>query len=104
MPAFGKRTPFTREHFAEFEKVYGADPMGGSKRKGTGEDGRWQAFTREEVKGRGDNLDVTWLKEEGSGRSEDPDDPEEIAAQVLALLQGAAAEVEALQASLGPAS
>src|SRR5690606_14488001 len=33
MPSFGKRTPLTREHFAEFEKAYGKDPLGKSKRK-----------------------------------------------------------------------
>jgi type I restriction enzyme M protein len=26
-PAFGKRTPLTREHFAEFEKAFGDDPL-----------------------------------------------------------------------------
>jgi type I restriction enzyme M protein len=28
MPAFGKRTPLTREHFVAFEEAYGADPLG----------------------------------------------------------------------------
>jgi type I restriction enzyme M protein len=27
-PSFGKRTPFTRAHFAEFEKAFGSDPLG----------------------------------------------------------------------------
>jgi len=100
MPAFGKRTPFTREHFAEFEKVYGADPLGGSKRKGTGDGGRWQVRTREEIRGRGDNLDVTWLKDQGSGASEELGEPEEIAADIAALLQTAMAEIDGLQRAL----
>jgi type I restriction enzyme M protein len=100
MPAFGKRTPFTREHFAEFEKVYGADPLGGSKRKGTGEEGRWQVRSRETVRARGDNLDVTWLKEEGGGVDDELDDPGEIAREVAGLLQLATAELDALQVAL----
>ncbi len=31
MPQFGKRTPLTREHFAEFERAFGDDPRGGPK-------------------------------------------------------------------------
>src|SRR5262249_345223 len=30
MPSFGVRTPLTREHFAEFEEVFGNDPHGAS--------------------------------------------------------------------------
>jgi hypothetical protein len=49
-PAFGKRTPLTREHFAEFEKAYGDDPHGKSKRKDEGETGSFSGkFTREEI-------------------------------------------------------
>src|SRR3954470_8277452 len=59
-PSFGKRTPFTRSHFAEFEKAFGADPLGKSKRKDSGEDGRFRRFTREEIASRGDNLDMSW--------------------------------------------
>ncbi len=33
MPSFGKRTPLTHEHFTDFEKAYGSDPLGKSKRK-----------------------------------------------------------------------
>jgi type I restriction enzyme M protein len=32
-PAFGKRTPLTEGHFADFEKAFGADPFGKIKRK-----------------------------------------------------------------------
>ncbi len=59
-PSFGKRTPFTRAHFADFEKAFGADPLGKSKRKDQGETGRFRKFTREEIAKRGDNLDITW--------------------------------------------
>jgi type I restriction enzyme M protein len=101
MPSFGKRTPFTREHFAEFEKAYGSDPYGKSKRKDLGDDGRFRKFTREEVRARGDNLDIAWLKDEGTTASEDLPEPEEIAADILALLRTATAEIEGLQTVLG---
>jgi type I restriction enzyme M protein len=103
MPSFGKRTPFTREHFAEFERAYGADPGGGSKRKTDGavEASRWRAYTRGEIAARGHNLDVTWLKDESAGDGDELGEPEEIAAEIVALLKTAMEEMEGLQRALG---
>lgn len=101
MPSFGKRTPFTRDHFAEFEKAYSSDPHGKGKRKDQGEEGRFRRFAREDVKARGDNLDISWLKDEGTTTSDDLPEPEEIAAEILALLQTATSEIEGLQKALG---
>jgi type I restriction enzyme M protein len=101
MPSFGKRTPFTRQEFVEFEKAYGADPHGKSKRKDLGEEGRFRKFTRDEVKARGDNLDISWLKDEGVTASDDLPEPEDIAADIVALLQTAMTEMEGLQKALG---
>ena len=95
-PAFGKRTPLTRAHFSEFEKAFGDDPLGKAKRKDEGETGRFKKFTREEIARRGENLDITWLKEEGHRSAEDLREPEEIASEVVANLQMALAEIEAL--------
>lgn len=95
-PAFGKRTPFTREHFAGFEAVFGEDPLGKSKRKDEGESGRWRRFGREEIAARGENLDITWLKDDGHTNAEDLAAPEEIAAEIIANLQTAMTEMEAL--------
>jgi len=100
-PAFGKRTPFTREHFAQFEKAFGDDPMGKSKRQDEGETGRFREFTREEIAKRGENLDISWLKDEGHTSAEDWPEPDEIAAEIIANLQTAMAEMEALSAALG---
>jgi type I restriction enzyme M protein len=99
-PAFGKRTPFTREHFAEFEKAFGDDPLGKSKRKDTGEQGRFCKKTREEIAKRGENLDVTWLRDEGHTNAEDLAEPDEIAAEIIGSLQVAMSEMEALAAVL----
>jgi type I restriction enzyme M protein len=97
MPSFGKRTPFTREHFAEFEKAFGKDPLGKSRRKDQGEQGRFRKFTREEIAKRGHNLDIAWLKDESAGASGEVGDPEEIATEIAEKLQVALAEIEALQ-------
>jgi type I restriction enzyme M protein len=64
IPVFGKRTPLTREHFRAFKEVYGDDANGGSPRVDEGELGRWRCFTREDIAKRGENLDITWLRDE----------------------------------------
>ncbi len=101
MPSFGKRTPFTREQFAGFEDAYGQDPHGKSQRKDEGESGRFRRFTRDDVRARGDNLDVSWLKDEGVTGSDDLPEPEELAAEIVGLLQTAMEEMDGLQKALG---
>src|SRR5664280_2134090 len=48
-----KDRPLTAEYFAEFEKAYGKDPNGQSKRKDEGETGRFRRFALKEIKERG---------------------------------------------------
>ena len=98
MPSFGKRTPLGREHFADFEKAFGADPLGKSKRKDQGEEGRFRKFTREQINARGDNLDVSWLRDENTTHADDLPEPEEIAAKIISRLQIAVSEMEAVTA------
>jgi type I restriction enzyme M protein len=100
MPSFGKRTPFTRAHFAEFETLYGKDPDGAAPRKDQGETGRWRRFTREEIKKRGDNLDVSWLKDEKAGSGGELEEPEVIAAQIVERLESALGEMKALMSAM----
>jgi type I restriction enzyme M protein len=99
-PAFGKRTPLTRAHFGEFEKAFGEDSLGKSKRKDQGESGRFRKFTREEIAKRGDNLDVTWLKDESVTDHANMPEPEEIAAEIVKQLQTALDEMLKLQEGL----
>ena len=99
--AFGKRTPLTEEHFAEFEECYGKDPLGGSKRKDQGEEGRFRKFTREEIAKRGDNLDISWLKDDSVTNQDDLPEPGEIADEIIEKLRVAMTEMEALRAELG---
>lgn len=96
MPSFGKRTPLTAGHFEDFMKRYGDDPLGEAKRRATGEDGRWRRFTRKAIAERGDNLDISWLRDESVGRVEDLPEPEEIAEEIMGHLAVAMEEMEAL--------
>jgi type I restriction enzyme M protein len=79
MPAFGKRTPLTHAHFADFEACYGSKSDGTSERIDQGEEGRFRCFTRQEIAKRGDNLDISWLKDDGTHSADDLPEPEEIA-------------------------
>jgi type I restriction enzyme M protein len=99
-PAFGKRTPLGREHFADFEKAFGEDAYGRSKRKDQGEEGRFRRFARDEIKKRGDNLDIAWLKDEGHRDADDLPEPDEIAAEIVEKLRAAMGEMEALTRDL----
>jgi type I restriction enzyme M protein len=100
MPSFGKRTPLNRKHFAEFEAAFGEDRYGKSRRKDQGAEGRFRKFTRDEIKARGDNLDIAWLKDESVHGADDLPEPHEIAAEIMEKLRVAMAEMEALHRML----
>jgi type I restriction enzyme M protein len=100
MPAFGKRTPLTREHFQEFEQCYGNDPNGDSKRVDQGEEGRFRCFSREEIAKRGENLDISWLRDESLQSGDDLPEPEVIATEIMEKLRIATKEMEALMVLL----
>lgn len=100
MPSFGKRTPLTREHFKPFEKAFGAEPNGKGTRKDQGAEGRFRKFTRADIKARGDNLDISWLKDDSLSNNDVLLDPEALAAQLRHQLQLALSEISALEAVL----
>ncbi|MDQ8182214.1 N-6 DNA methylase [Pelagicoccus sp. SDUM812005] len=101
MPKFGKRTPLTEQHFADFEKAYGKKPNGTSKRIDQGDTGRFRKFTRQEIADRNENLDLSWLRDESSSSSDELPEPDELAAAILERLQTASDEIKALQEELG---
>jgi type I restriction enzyme M protein len=103
-PPFGKRTPFTREYLEPFVDAFGGDPAGKSKRKDDGEAGRFRAFTREDIAKRGDNLDISWLKDEGAHDESTLGEPEEIAAAIRVELQAALDDLAALEELIGGAA
>ena len=96
MASFGKRTPLTRQHFAEFEASYGDNALGKSARIDQGETGRFRCFTRQQIRKRGDNLDIAWLRDESDMRQDGLPEPAEVAAEILAQLRGAIKEIEAI--------
>lgn len=100
-PKFGKRTPLTRAHFAEFEAVYGEDCNGVSQRTDQGDTGRWRRFSREEVRARGDSLDISWLKDDNAEDAADLPEPAVLAREAMDELNGALEELEAILAELG---
>jgi len=101
-PAFGKRTPFTRAYLEPFVTAYGADPNGTNKRVDEGEQGRFRRFTREDVAKRNDNLDLAWLKDDNAHDESTLGEPDEIAAEIRAELEGALEDLAALEELLAP--
>lgn len=101
MPAFGKRTPLTREHFAEFEAAYGPDPHGKAPRTATGPVGRWQCFSREEIAARGDSLDLAWLRDDSAENASELPEPAELVREAMDELEGALADLRAILRELG---
>lgn len=100
MPSYGKRAPLTRDDFAGFESAFGDDSFGASPRLDQGANGRFRRFSRAEIRERGDNLDLSWLRDENKSRPEDLPAPQEILAEITARLQEALAEIEDLVAPL----
>jgi type I restriction enzyme M protein len=90
VPKINKRSrPLTAAHFAEFDRCYGVDPNGSSKRsESDSTDGRWRSFAIDEVKARKYKLDAfKWLRDE---QLDDPDDlaePEDLVAEAMDEIQ-----------------
>lgn len=100
MPSFGVRTPLTHGHFVDFEKAFGKKPDGTSKRTDEGEAGRFRSFNRDVLTKRGENLDISWLKDENASNREDLPEPDVIAAMIRERLATAMEEMDALTALL----
>ena len=100
-----KDRPLTAEYFAEFEKCYGDDPNGRSKRKegqspaGRGYLGgdRWRCFSLAEVEARAFKLDsFKWLKDDSLEDADELPPPEELATDAISELEGAVEELNAV--------
>src|SRR5207248_1462167 len=75
-----KDRPLSQQHFAEFEKAYGADPNGRSKRK---ELERFHPFNLSDIKARNYKLDITWLKDDSLEDSDDLPEPQDLASEAI---------------------
>jgi len=82
-----KDRPLTAQHFAEFEKAYGKDPNGLSKRVDGGELGRLRRFHISEIMERGYKLDVTWLKDDSLEDADELPEPQDLAAEAITELE-----------------
>ena len=82
-----KDRPLAREHFTEFEKCFGNDPNGRTKRKDLGEDGRFRRFTINQIKDRQYRLDPTWLKDDALEENGDLPEPQDLATEAITELE-----------------
>ena len=65
-------------------------------------EGRWRKYTREQIKARGDNLDIRWLKDDNPETAEaQRDEPAMVACLVMRELTGAMADLRSLLEELG---
>lgn len=99
MPKFGKRTPLTDAHFVELETAFGIDPYGRSERTDEGAEGRFRSFDRDWIRARGDDLNISWLKD--SDEEADASDPSSIALSLENELSKALSEVRTILTALG---
>ncbi len=93
-----KDRPLVPQHFAEFEKAYGGDPNGRSKRKDTGEEGRCRRFELSDIKARNYKLDITWLKDESLEDGDELPEPQELAAEAASELEAVIKELRGIVA------
>ena len=98
-----KDRPLSDAHFTEFEKCYGKNPNGESKRRqeDSAQD-RWKAFDIAEVRRREFKLDsFKWLKEESPEDADDLPELEELAGEAATELEAAMKELNEVLALLG---
>jgi len=91
-----KDRPLTPEYFAEFEKLFGADPNGGSKRNSAdSKEDRWHSFHISEVKERNYKIDsLKWLKDDSLDDADSLPEPEELAVEAIEELRLAVDELQ----------
>ena len=81
-----KDRPLTAQHFAEFERSYGKDPNGRSKRN---EAKRFRRFPQSEIRNRQFKLDITWLKDDSLEDSDELPEPQDLATEAITELEAA---------------
>ena len=96
-----KDRPLSSEHFNEFEKCYGADPSGQSKRTDLGAENRFRRFNIKEVKERGYKLDISWLKDESLEDSDELPDPQDLASEAITELEAVVDSLKEIVTELG---
>lgn len=95
-----KERPLTPQHFAGFEKCFGNDPNGRSKRsEKDSPDGRWRQFSLEDITAHHFKLDaLKWLRDEDADL-DDLAEPQELITDALEALLLAVDDLTDLQRS-----
>lgn len=81
-----KDRPLSSEYFDEFEKCYGKDPNGQSKRTDLGLEGRFRKFHISDVEKRNYKLDITWLKDQSLDDADSLPEPTQLAHEAISEL------------------
>jgi type I restriction enzyme M protein len=84
-----KSRPLALKHFAEFERCFGDDPNGRSKRaESDSPEGRWRSFTLDEIKEHHYKLDAfKWLRDDELDDPDELPEPEELITEAMEELQ-----------------
>ena len=90
MPNFGKRTPFTETHFADFEKAYKA------KDRTKVKDERFTVKTITEISAKNYSLDLGLIQDDSITKAEDIGEPIDIAKQALNELSAITKDLNAI--------
>ncbi len=88
-----KDRPLTADMFTDFEKCYGTDPNGNSKRTDQGETGRFRVFDIEEIKKRAYKLDLKWLKDDTLDDPNDLPEPADLIIEAVTELEAIVKEL-----------
>ncbi len=83
MPSFGKTNPLKEEHFQAFEAAYTAEDRHAVA------DERWSVFTREQIKEKGNSLDLGLIRDDSMVDYEDLPNPVESGEEAIAQLEEA---------------
>lgn len=111
-PSYGKRTLFTREAFADFVTAYtggiGLDRLKEDfdgtifdAKRSEIKDERWQQFTREEIEGKNDSLDIGLIEDESVSKNSDLGEPIDIAKEAAFELDAIKKELDQIIELLG---
>ena len=87
--------------FTDFEKCYGKDPNGASKREDQGQEGRFRSFHISEIKERGYKLDIKWLKDDTLDDPNDLPEPTDLIAEAVTELEAVVDELNEITVMLG---
>jgi type I restriction enzyme M protein len=107
MPSYGVRTPFTEKAFADFIIAYTGgitaervmhdfDGIIDHKKRETIRDERWQCISRQVIKSKKDSLDLGLIADSTITKTEDLDEPIELAKEALEELKAIQTELENL--------